>query len=249
MLSNTAIQRYCADHPQHQLLADGTFFRYLLQRALPQEGQIAPTAVSAWNRNAWQLTSFYLEALAELAPLRILDVEVGLGRWALLIREYGEDTDSTCESWRCDIEGIAPTSITPSDHLGSLYNRIYHEDPAVFLDHTRDHWDLVILELKLHEDSGEAARHLLDRALDVADYVLVGASLQECATMSHKPDNTRRYPVDELLAFNPIRYVLKDEAQCQGQAALLVSRADPKGLRTGTRIDRFSPIFFVRIHT
>jgi hypothetical protein len=90
MLSNNSIQRHQAAYPQQNLLDEGTFFRLLLDKALPEEKPVMPDKQTVPSVRDWQLVPFCLEALRDLAPQRVLDVGVALGCWGLLIRECCE---------------------------------------------------------------------------------------------------------------------------------------------------------------
>jgi Glycosyl transferase family 2/Capsular polysaccharide synthesis protein/N-terminal domain of galactosyltransferase len=83
MLSNVAIGRYRAASPGADLLASGTFFRYLLNRSLSAPLRTERAAA------VWRQIPFVMEAIEEIAPQRVLEVGPNAGRWSMLLREFG----------------------------------------------------------------------------------------------------------------------------------------------------------------
>src|SRR5262249_26837941 len=83
MLSNSTVRAYMANHPEQSLLSEKTFFRYVLDRATEPERSVKPARRSSVGSSNWQQIPFAVEALLELAPLRVLDLGVGFGRWGV----------------------------------------------------------------------------------------------------------------------------------------------------------------------
>jgi hypothetical protein len=95
MLSRNTVDGYLAGHRGADLLAPGTFFTHLLRRDSSARPLRGPTMIRA-------LLPFCIQAVDDLRPGRVLDLDLGFGRWGMLIREICDDAAGRVhrENWR-----------------------------------------------------------------------------------------------------------------------------------------------------
>jgi Capsular polysaccharide synthesis protein/Methyltransferase domain len=246
MLSNNRIQQHQGACPQQNLLDEGTFFRFLLHKALSEEKPVMPDKRTVPSVQDWQLVPFCLESLRDIAPRRVLDVGVGLGRWDLLIRECCEVQQGRGkrEDWQCYLEGIVSTTASGNEHLSTFYNQLHCCDAATFLEKMTAHWDLVIFSGGLPQWSKETAGQALFRALALSDYVLVTTSLADYGHTWRGEGATMEWSLGDLLVHDQVRYIVHNERPGQVHGAFLLSHEDPRRLRQATPIEEvFTKIF------
>ena len=251
MLSDNMARGYAAEHEGADLLAPGTFFRYLLRRADAGAAAAAPTRWSSMGTSNWQQIPFCVEALLAVEPMRVLDLGVGYGRWGMLVREFCEEWKGRAhrENWRVRLEGVEAFPKNVEEYHHFFYDWVHVGDAAALLARQQERWDLVIFGDVLQQWPKGAARATLDRALDLADYVLVNVPLGEGwgrGAVYGNPYERHRsaWGADELLALNPVRHALFQEYQGRDYGAFLLSREDPRALRPPTRIEaRFADIY------
>jgi hypothetical protein len=163
MLSKNTADGYARLHAPRSLLDEGTFFSYLLERALAP-GESAPHRRTSLPLAAWSHIPFCAEAIGRIAPGRVLDVGIGFGRWGMLVREVCDEAAGRefRENWRVHLEGIAGSVSDVEEYHHHFYNWIHVGDPCVVLGRIHGGWDLLFLS-----DAG-----LLERALEISGYVL-----------------------------------------------------------------------------
>jgi hypothetical protein len=238
MLSNNMVQGHQAAHPGSDLLAPDTFFSYLLARSAGAGGPVTPPRRSAVSTSNWQQIPFCVEAMLDVAPMRVLDVGIGFGRWGMLVREFCEEWKGRQyrENWRVHLEGIEafPKNVEEYHHL--FYDWIHIGDAAQVLGGLGQDWDLVVFGDVLEHWPKDVARRALERALDMARYVLVNIPLGE--RWERGPMNGNPYEahlsawtLDEFLALRPVRHATFTELWGRDYGAFLLSRHDPAGLR------------------
>jgi SAM-dependent methyltransferase/predicted O-methyltransferase YrrM len=227
--------------PSRQLPAEGTFFRHLLEQgrrnaegtgASPEthRSERMPTSVPA-------LLSFYAQALQHIQPERVLDVGVGFGGWAMLVREICDERQGRIhrENWRVRVEAVtsAPHDVEEYHHF--FYDSIHVGEPLEVMSRLDGSWELVVLG---HEHFTDPALTgpLLDRALVAGAYVI--------ATTPIRPENdgsrTGELGLVELLERDPLRYQVSPDERT---AAFLFSAYDPLCLRPDAPEAVFERIF------
>ena len=237
MLSNNTLRGYQAEHPGLDLLADDTFFSYLLRRALAKETeQIHPRRTAVGTSN-WQQIPFCVEAMLAIAPLRALDVGIGFGRWGMLVREFCEEWQGRVhrENWQVWLEGIEiyPENIEEYQHM--LYNWIHVGDCAEIIAGMDQDWDLIIFGDVLDHLPKQTAWNTLQIAIQRSGYVLlnipVGPGWQLGAAYGNPYEEKRSFwEVEEFLALAPLRHVVYCESGGRAYATFLFSQHDPRHL-------------------
>ncbi len=251
MLSDNMARGYAAEHAGADLLAPGTFFRYLLRRAGSCDGAAASTRWSSMGTSNWQQIPFCVEALMAVEPMRVLDLGIGFGRWGMLVREFCEEWKGRVhrENWRVRLEGVEAYPKNVEEYHHFFYDWVHVGDAAAVLARSKERWDLIIFGDVLQQWPKDAARAALRRALSVSDYVLVNVPLgdgwRRGAAYGNPFERHRSsWAAEELLALSPVRHALFQEYQGRDYGAFLLSREDPRALRTPARLQtRFADIY------
>ena len=150
-----------------------------------------------------------MDAIAEIAPSRVLDVNIGFGIWGALLRELAQPTRE-----RIYIEGIQARGGAAEPHHPLLYDRVHRVENCNITPLLTDSWDLILLGDILETLPRQAARELVGRALEIGKYVQV--------MIRQTPELT----ASDFEAHDPVRSSLEGD-----RAFFLLSRNDPKGLR------------------
>jgi SAM-dependent methyltransferase len=223
MLSRNTVDGYLAAHRGADLLGAGTFFTHLIERSgADTEVRAGPVRSTTMRRATRSLLPFCLEAIDDVGPTRVLDLDLGFGRWGMLIREIRDDAAGRVhrENWRTHIEAATPEAHAVEEYHHFFYDWIHTGDPGALLTGKAGRWNLVVL--------GEApAAEVVTAALDHADYVLVVTPL------------SNGWSAGTALARRPVRHALDGD-----DGAFLLSRDDPRCLRRGPgTADVFARIF------
>jgi hypothetical protein len=250
MLSDNMARGYRDAHPGADLLAAGTFFQYLLGRsaAAAQQTRVGtqrpaaqPRRMSSMGTSNWQQIPFCIEAMLDVAPMRVLDLGIGFGRWGVLVREFCEEWKGRThrENWRVWLEGVEAFAQNVEEYHHFFYNWVHVADAADVLAATEVRWDLIIFGDVLEHWEKARAEATLERALDVSDYVLVNVPLGdgwERGAMYDNPYEEHRseWQTVELLARAPVRHAIYKEYLGRDYGAFLLSRTDPRALRQAT---------------
>src|SRR6185436_3991964 len=123
------------------------------------------------NKN-WEEISFYLETISKLSPGKILDVDVGLGRWALLLRDLFEASKNKKE-WRMSIEAVIDRKNGTHAALEALYDRVHVGGAEKCLRAVGEKQDLTIFGDHFIDAAGSQDEKILDRAVNLSQYVLL----------------------------------------------------------------------------
>lgn len=236
LLSNCEVQRFQAANPSRTLLEEGTFFNYLVSKALDKDGPAAPASDEVLAMPKFQHIPFCIDAVVELAPTRVLDVGVGLGRWGMLIREFCEGPNPKVdrEHWKVHLEGIQPfEESSQKDHL-FFYDHVHAANGNGIAERIQDRWDLVIIADMLERWPKEVGSVILERALETADYVLVDSPI---ATGMGRNGNGH-WSVGDFLAKRPVRLTVYNHPAGAGYGTFLLSRNDPKHLKTSPPMEK-----------
>ena len=127
----------------------------------------------------WHNLPFCIDALLQMAPLRMLDLRIGFGRWGILAHEFcaGWLAQATAEPGQVYVAGIAGSAGQVADHQTAFYDRIYIGDAGTLAGHLPGPWDLIICDGLLNALDKEAGRHLLSACVANSAYVLVNVAL------------------------------------------------------------------------
>jgi hypothetical protein len=187
----------------------------------------------------WQQIPFCIDALMKMAPRRVLDVGVGFGRWGMIVREFCDVWYQRIfkEDWQVHVEGIEafPKSIT--DYHRDFYNKIHIGDAAELIPTLPGPWDVTIYGDVLEHFTKEKAHELLRASLETSDYVIVNIPIGEEYDQGELYGNAfeahlSSWQPDDFRAFGLVRYVLLKDFRARDYGSFVLSRHDPKDLRT-----------------
>jgi len=196
----------------------------------------------------WQQIPFCIEVIMKIAPLRVLDVGVGFGRWGMIVREFGDVWYDRIfpPDWKVRVEGIEafPANIAP--YHQHFYDQIHLGDAAELLEKLPGRWDLVVFGDVIEHFRKDVGRRLLDASLERSAYVLVNVPLGEDWEQADKYENEFERHLAEWFPedFEPGQVVRRGFFQdyaARPHASFCLSRDDPKGLRTAlfSRTEQF----------
>lgn len=112
-----------------------------------------------------------IELVQMVNPKSVLDIGSGYGKYGHLIREYCDDFN---REMRIDAVEVFPQYLGKT--MTKPYDRIFVEDFREF-DTRERHYDLVLMIDVIEHFSKFDALAVLDRAFEMADYVLVSTPL------------------------------------------------------------------------
>lgn len=212
MLSNQNVQRFRVAHPGRDLMEDGTFFRHLIDTASRErdEGNEA-IATGISPAIATLHIPFFLAAMADIRPQRVLEIGAGSGRWAVLLREIDPAAKPS-------LDAITVGPVGDRRALKLLYDRVRScapDDLPECLEGTRD---LIVLGEGLRGLPKAASAALIERALDISGYVLVALDLDD-------------WTLEEGLDLGAVRHALFPSPGGAGYGAFVLSRHDARALR------------------
>ena len=240
MLSNNSLQKHQAAHPAGDLLAEGTFFRYLWQRSLGEKARqaVAPQPSNGAEMNGthrWRHLPFCLEAISQVSPARVLDLDVGLGRWGLLLRDLYEKKNDR-RHWQIRLEGVADSAETLLEHHRFFYDQIHVGEAATVMEESSQTWDLTIFGSALKKSSQATAVKALHKALRKSSYVLISMSRGNGSEKgSHVTGASARadssLSLRRFLASRSARLEVRHECDDHGEETYLLSQTDPKRLK------------------
>jgi len=169
---------------------------------------------------AAEQVSFYLSAVADVAPTRLLEVGSELGRWAALL---GDRSSAGC----LEFHGIALTPDHSGDQRCGSYRTVSRGDFRAPLKAENRHWDLLIVSDALSAWPLDVGIDLVADATGLADYVLIwdwGAGRQR--RPAPDPSTVREaQPWSSWICASRVGAV----EDCQ-YGAFLLSRMDPRGI-------------------
>lgn len=248
MLSNGAVINYQKKYPNASLTAADTFFSFAVRRALSDQktngnnpahdkdlqfqsknNGANPETQKIANRR--HTVSFYLEMIAKIAPQKVLDIDVGLGRWAVLLRDLFESSNDK-KQWQMSIEAIVEEKPKSKDLSKFFYNRVRVGALDECLKSLEEKPDLLILGDYLTRDSSVESEKILERMLNFSDYILLNVNRNKNNNGSNLSNNVEglfRYL--ELQIEQVAAYQAKEDS-----ASFLLSQNDPKKLRPKSRM-------------
>lgn len=246
MLSHSMVLGYQAEHPEQSLMAEGTFFSFLLDRAGKEPAVSIKPRRSSMGTSNWQQIPFCVEVLLDVCPMRVLDLGIGFGRWGMLVREFCEEWKgrSHRENWRVQLEGIEifPKNVEEYHHF--FYSWVHVGDAAQIIQQMQERWHLIICGDVLQLWPRAIAEQVLSRALDLADYVLVNSPIGEGWERTSLSGNSFEehrsfWQLKDFLSQPPVRYNVYKEYNGRDYGAFLLSRTDPRCLRKCSAMEDF----------
>ncbi len=175
----------------------------------------------------------------KIAPARVLDVGVGFGRWGILVREFAEVWEGRVfkDQWTIRIEGIEAFPRSVGAYHREFYDQIHIGDAATVLPPLPGPWNLVIFGDSLEHVTKDVGRSLLSTCLERADYVLVNVPLGDGHPQGEAYGNPferhlSAWDVGDFDSCHPVRRLLMRDYIGRPYGSFVLSRADPKDLRT-----------------
>lgn len=252
MLSNMAVQDYCKTHQLDDLLAEGSFFRYLSQRALQVKDipTVVPEPSNETHVNGshkWRQMPFCLDAISQVAPARVLDLDMGLGRWGLLLRDlYEQKCDR--RQWQLRLEGVADADEKVFDHHRFFYDQIHIGEAATIIEEGKQGWDLTIFGNILKECSRPIGEKTLQTALRKSAYVLANVDrvggAWKAGHNGGRDDVNSAGSLRHFLASHRRGLEVRHETLDTGEGVVLLSQTDPKKLKHDSGLESI----FANIH-
>jgi hypothetical protein len=231
MLSYQNVLRFQRANPGAALTEDRTFFSFLLRRArlATEREHLAPGANHTCDTLGKE-TEFFAEALLELMPRRVVEVQGSTPRYGTLVYEAVQHEPSlsgTTQPHPC-VDAIVVGSTIHGTEFAPVYNSVRAVDPDELLQRADLAADLVIIGSDVAMLGAARLTALVDRAVGAADYVLVA---QTSDVTGASADPSKRAAATSPLA---LASMVRSRAISIGNgsrvAAFLYSHSDPKGL-------------------
>ncbi len=123
-----------------------------------------------------------LEIIRKVNPVKILDVNVGFGRWGILCRELLERDNigkvRRPDLWNIKIDGIENiTSSCIQTYHDIFYDNVYRQDLEGFFKNHLALYDLTIFSNVLEYRSREESIRMLSSAMEISRFILVYVKL------------------------------------------------------------------------
>ncbi|HSK74508.1 MAG TPA: capsular polysaccharide synthesis protein, partial [Pyrinomonadaceae bacterium] len=252
MLSNGAVINYQKKFPNADLTAENTFFKFIVRRALGEKtvkgdsaaenkdflshssnGEKAAHSEASKNEIGWQSLVFYLEMMAKIAPQKVVDLDVGYGRWAVLLRDLFEPSRNKKE-WRMSIEAIVEEKSKSTEKASLFYDIVRVGQLDKCFQSIEEKQDLLILGDYLSGDSRSRSEKILEQTLSLADYILLNLKTDKNGNGTNHPNNGEA--VVNYLERHGDQIVIRRHGGGNGCISLLLSQNDPKKLRSKTRM-------------
>ena len=247
MLSNTEIQKFRTAHPTRELLDSGTFFRYLVATALAAQPAAPAAVVRHRPAPTFHHLPFYLDAVRELAPARMLEIGVARGAWGALVRELadGATARSGVEARAVWLDAIPDAEARHAPPPAALYDRILTGEPGEMLERAAERWDLSVFTRPLDDWARDRAQDMLRRALAVSDYVLVTSALRDGPGGDRVPVGDREsWSLGDFITMDPVRMTVQAPSTGSAVGVFLLSQRDPRALKRPSPMHRvFREIF------
>lgn len=123
-----------------------------------------------------------LEIIRKVNPVKILDVNVGFGRWGILCRELLERDNQgkvrRPDLWNLKIDGIEHIESTYLQSYHDIfYDNIYRQDIVGFLHEHMDLYDLTIFSDILEKFDKSTAIDMIESAMEISRFILIYVKL------------------------------------------------------------------------
>jgi len=188
----------------------------------------------------WQQIPFCIDALMKINPTRVLDVGVGFGRWGMVVREFCDVWYARVfkDQWAVHLEGIEAFPRSIADYHRAFYNLIHVGDAAAVIPSLPGPWSVTIYGDVLEHFTKDKAHELLNISLDRSDYVLVNIPIGEEYPQDEAYGNSferhlSSWVREDFTAFGLVRSVLLKDFLGRPYGSFILSRKDPKDLRSG----------------
>ncbi len=228
MLSNLTINKYLAQNPHKNLLADKSFFNFLVRKSLSTNG-ISINTNGTRNHSAkgiksknYQSIQFYLDAFKQISPAKILDADTGFGSSAMLLRDYFE-TSNDKKDWRMNIEALIESKAGNDKFSKNLYDRVYQGNFDILSQIIKEKKDLIILGNCLSQKN-------VEDSLNLSEYVLLSINLTE----NHLENSETGRDLFNVLANNYEK--ITHFHNFGDSVSFLLSDHDPKQIRSKNKI-------------
>ncbi len=236
MLSNVTLQHFQAANPSKNIMGERTFFQYLLTKSLNERTSAPvelPKTPSAPGRSSWQALPFCVEAMVEVSPNRVLDLGVGLGMWGMLVREFCEERNEAKQGQerKVHLEGIRISDRRYGEHQAFLYDRVHTTTGSRVAEQMSGHWNLAIVGDALDQWPKDTSVAVLERALEISDYVLVHNPMVR-ESDGAQGDSSSGWRISDFLSTDPVRFAVFNHDKSNEYGAFLFSRNDPLRLKT-----------------
>jgi hypothetical protein len=224
MLSNGAVINYQSRNQGADLTAENSFFSFAARRALKKgsgrgSGIQIPDRKAANNGNRLKLLTFYLEMFAGIAPRKVVDADVGSGRWAVLLRDFFE---SSCG---IKIEALVDKKVEKDVFHRAVYDRVKVGGLEEWVKNSREKEDLLILGDYLTRNGNFQNPKILEDALNNSDYALLNFYRSK---NGFQPTASEKNLLEFLSANSAKIAAIQKNGTC---VSVLLSRNDPKKIR------------------
>ena len=188
----------------------------------------------------WQNIPYTIEALMKAEPRRVLDVGVGYGRWGMVIREFCELWFNRVHrsTWNIWVEGVEAYEPNVDDYHKYFYNKIHLGDFSQIYRTLDGNWDVIIFGDVLEHFTKNDSYTLLDWSLDHASYVLINIPIGSEWPQDEMYENRferhlSEWEPEDFESFGRIRYGLFNDFLGRPFGSFILSRKDPKNMRSG----------------
>ncbi len=233
-------------HPKADLTAENTFFSFALRRALNQQttsendliqdkkihfqkGEETKISETLKKENRLQTLSFYLKTVAQIAPQKVFDIDVGSGRWAVLLRDLFElSTDK--KDWQLSVAALVETKPKASEISQFFYDRVQIGKLEDCVNSIKEKQDLIILGDYLTRNGNFQNENILEQTLNLSDYILLNLNPKNNGfENSNSEQNLLQY-----LSSHPEQVAAFQTSEIG--VSVLLSRNDPKKLLPNSQI-------------
>lgn len=123
-----------------------------------------------------------LEIIRKVNPVKILDVNVGFGRWGILCRELLErDNNGKIKKpdlWNLKIDGVENIdTIYLHTYHDIFYDNIYRQNISGFLKQHVSLYDLTIFTDILEENNKDISMEMIENAMEISRFILIYVKL------------------------------------------------------------------------
>lgn len=119
-----------------------------------------------------------LEIIRKVNPVKVLDVNVGFGRWGILCRELLERDNNgkikRPDLWNMKIDGVENIDTNCLHNYHDIfYDNIYRQNIQGFLKNHVALYDITIFSDVLEHVQRETARDMIKDAMDISRFILI----------------------------------------------------------------------------
>jgi hypothetical protein len=231
MLSNGAVINYQGKNPNADLTAENSFFTFAARRALKVDSaetvQIQSFEAPTTSENRLKSLAFYLAMISKIAPQKVLDADVGSGRWAVLLRDFFEPSSDAAP---LSIEAVVEKKNGKGELLQSFYDDVAVGKLHHALEKIEEKKDLLILGDYLTRNGNFPDARVMEDSLQKTDYVLLDFYPPQ---NGFQPSGSERN-LSQFLSANSAAIAAIQKTE--NIVSVLLSRHDPKNIRPASRL-------------